>query len=259
MARVATTYLGIGMWGLGENPGAGTQDPTVIGIGLNDNFKIIDKALGTAHNSDGTHKTDVIDGPMLKTTTADASTIELAGSPLKLRIKDLGVTLAKVATAGATSGQAIIYNGATIVWGAPTATPGALSITTAMMQDDAITAPKISHDNNRTKFNLTFIFTAGTVNTYATHGGVVTTASLAVPMTKAGSITNMRVCDQAGNTNAQGYSYGAKTFAIGDKITVKMIGGNTPDVVKNDTAMSIFSTVLSGNSYIVTLEMELDD
>lgn len=96
MARIATTLLGLGTWGYRENPGAGTQDLTAIGTGLNDNWKIIDTALGTGHNTNGTHKADVIDGPSLKTTVADGSTLELAGSPLKLRIKDLGVTTAKL-------------------------------------------------------------------------------------------------------------------------------------------------------------------
>lgn len=89
MARVGTPNLNIGMWLDGENPGAGSQagDST----GLNGNSWKLDIAVGTEHNANGTHKTNIIDGAQLKTTVADGSTIVHTGAPLKLGVKDDGL------------------------------------------------------------------------------------------------------------------------------------------------------------------------
>lgn len=124
MARVTTPLLALGMWGLKENPGAGTQDNTTIGTGLNDNWKIIDKALGTEHNTDGTHKDDKIGGNNIKNTIVDGSTLEATATTgsKQFRVKDQGITLAKISKTGATTGKAVTFDGTNIGWGNPNAT-----------------------------------------------------------------------------------------------------------------------------------------
>lgn len=94
MAYVVTPRLGLGTWPDGENPGAGSQ--TVISAGLNGNWLILDEAVGLQHNANGTHKTDIIDGPNLKTTVADGVMIALTGSPLKLGIINDSLTKLKL-------------------------------------------------------------------------------------------------------------------------------------------------------------------
>lgn len=89
MARIGTPLLNLGCWLDGENPGAGSQ--TVDNTGLNGNWIKLDTAVGMEHNPDGTHKPDKIDGPSLKTTVADGSSLEATGTPRKLQVKALGI------------------------------------------------------------------------------------------------------------------------------------------------------------------------
>jgi hypothetical protein len=89
MARVGTPLLNLGCWLDGENPGAGSQ--TVDNTGLNGNWIKLDTATGVGHNSDGSHKADSIDGPSLKTSAFDGSSLELVGSPRKGQVKPLGI------------------------------------------------------------------------------------------------------------------------------------------------------------------------
>jgi hypothetical protein len=95
MARIGTSLLNLGTWPDAENPGAGSQ--SVDSTGLNGNFIKLDTAVGSHHNADGTHKANIIDKASLKTTVADASTIELDGTN-GLQVKDAGITAAKLAT-----------------------------------------------------------------------------------------------------------------------------------------------------------------
>jgi len=89
MARVGTTNLNLGMWIDEEDPGAGSQ--AVDNLGLNGDKQKIDTALGTGHNADGSHKADAIDGPALKTTTVDGTSLQATGTPRKISVKDLGI------------------------------------------------------------------------------------------------------------------------------------------------------------------------
>jgi len=133
MARVATTKFDLGMWTDGENPGAGSQQ--VDNTGLNGNWQKLATAVKD-HKTTGVHEDDVIDGPMLKTTSADGSTIELAGSPLKYRIKALGITTAELALDSADS--TIVKDDASV--------DANRAITTNHVRDAAITLVKLNAD-----------------------------------------------------------------------------------------------------------------
>jgi hypothetical protein len=94
MSRVGTAFLNLGKWLDGENPGSGPQDGTPSD-GLNGDKDKIDLAIGTGHNVDGTHKAAVIDGTNIKPTAVDGSTLE-QDTTKKLRVKDLGISTAKL-------------------------------------------------------------------------------------------------------------------------------------------------------------------
>lgn len=124
MSRVTTTNLSLGAWDEGDHPGAGSKTVLSANTGLNGNWLILDAAVGVGHDSAGAHRANVIDGPNLKTTVADATTIALQGSPLKLSV--IGI------------GSQHIVAGAVVEAGL-----GALSVSTGKIQDDAVTAAKI--------------------------------------------------------------------------------------------------------------------
>ncbi len=96
MSLVLTSNLSLGTWADGENPGAGSQ--TVNNSGLNGNWLKLDTAVGTEHNTDGTHKDDKIAGSSIKAAFADGSTLEMSASTgsKAIRVKDDGVTGAKL-------------------------------------------------------------------------------------------------------------------------------------------------------------------
>lgn len=132
MSRTPTTGGLLNVWDDGDDPLAGTKGVSKAsgGTGLNANFEQLDSTILAEHNINGTHKTDKIDGPNLKTTVADASTIQLTGSPLKLNVKDDGITGAKIAAAFA--------DGTTLETSAPT---GAKTI---RVKDGGISAAKLA-------------------------------------------------------------------------------------------------------------------
>mgnify|MGYP001610083866 CR=1 FL=1 len=103
MARTETTNLDLGMWTDGEAPGAGTQDMGTIGIGINDNWKIIDAALGTGHNADGTHKAEAITGANINPAAVDGVTIVQDAITKKLGVPDGGIDTAQIAAGAVTA------------------------------------------------------------------------------------------------------------------------------------------------------------
>jgi len=141
MPRVPTTNLALGTFLDGENPGAGSQTVLAGNTGLNANWLILDQSIGTEHLANGVHKSNVIDGPMLKTTSVDGSTIDLSGSPLKLRVKALGITSAQLAAASVMAGK-IAPNG---VSAANQFAPGVVN--TAALASDAVTTVKVVDGN----------------------------------------------------------------------------------------------------------------
>lgn len=141
MSRAATPGGYLWAWDDNDNPGAGskTVSKTAGGTGLNANFIEIENGLFTEHNANGTHKNDKIDGASLKSTVADGSTLEFSASSgaKVLRAKDGGLTLVKLSSTGAASGQSPIWNGSAIVWGNPAPTLADGSVTRTKMIDAA--------------------------------------------------------------------------------------------------------------------------
>ena len=156
MSRIETSNLRLGMWTDGENPGAGTQNQAAIGTGLNDNWKIVDNAIGAAHNADGSHKSAVIDAVHLKATVADGATLVQDTGTKKLKIPDGGVGSAQIATSAVTSAKIAsgavgsAHLGAAAVTSAAIAT-GAIGlaqladggVATAKLADAAVTLAKL--------------------------------------------------------------------------------------------------------------------
>lgn len=276
MSRTATANLALGCFDEGDNPGAGSKTVVTSNVGLNGNWLILDAAVGVGHNADGTHKADVIDGPNLKTSCADASTIQLTGSPLKLNIKDDGVTGAKIAAAFA-DGVTIAASAAT---GAKTIGVKAASISKThcattiadassieldptnglQIKADGVTPAKISHDNTRTKNFFTCNISTSAGTDYAVCSGAQLSASMGIPMPRAGSITKVTVCD-AGTVAVGTANYAAKTFTAGQLLTCYWYDGDGTVTVKVvGTATVLASAAVSGTTpMLVVIEVELDD
>lgn len=104
----ATNSL-LGVWDDGDDAGAGTKGVTVAlgGVGLNANWETLDVAVGTEHNADGTHKANKIKGSNLVQSGGDScvdgSTLEFSSN--QIRLKDLGVTTAKINTDAVTAAK----------------------------------------------------------------------------------------------------------------------------------------------------------
>lgn len=275
MARLGTPNLNLGTWTDGENPGAGSQ--SVDNTGLNGDKIKIDTAVGTEHNADGTHKADKIDGPSLKTTVADGSSLEATGTPRKIQVKALGIQKGHI-NSNVADGDSLQKNG----------TSGALEIKTIKagkilgtgtgkavdgstiqlngsneleLKDDGVTSAKISHDNTRTKLVLAFSIDPSTK--YGVIGNVVTTASVGVPMPRAGCVTAVSATDIAGTTATDTAAYnvsGGNHFAAGAKITVLDDGTGILYVKVNGSSLGdpITGTTQALSS-LATVEIEFDD
>ncbi len=227
MSRVTTSNLSLGAWDEGDNPGAGSKTVASGNTGLNGNWLILDAAVGVGHNADGTHKADTIDGPNLKTSVADASTIQLTGSPLKLNIKDDGVTGAKIAaafadgstleTSAATGSKTIRIKDAGVTKSklASTVADGTtieLDATDGLrIKADGVTAAKMAHDNPRLRESFTFAFAQG--DSYGKYGGVTCGATFGIPMRHAGMIVEMLYRTSDGDTGSDSQSYASSGAA----------------------------------------------
>lgn len=111
MPRSTTPKLGLGVWDDGDHPGAGSKTIKEGNTGLNGNWLIIDDALGTEHNLDGTHKVGVIRAQNLNDDVVDNVTLERDPVNKKLRVKiipgykieDDSITSSKIADGAITS------------------------------------------------------------------------------------------------------------------------------------------------------------
>lgn len=165
MARVGTPNLNLGTFVDGENPGAGDQ--VTDNTGLNGNWIKIDTAIGAEHNTNGTHKDDKIAGSSLKAAIADGSTLEFSAptGAKVIRVKDAGITAAKMVNAGVFTGDA----GSTF----PVVTIGAGAITATKLASDAVETAKIK-DANVTTEKLEYKEYVGTITQVGTAAPVVT-------------------------------------------------------------------------------------
>ena len=240
MSRSTTPKLGLGVWDQNDKPGAGSKTVKTGNTGLNGDWLILDDALGTQHNTDGTHKNDMIDGPNLKTTSADGSSIELAGSPLKLGVKLLGiqkghinsnvvdgVSLQKNPTSGALELLSVVA-GKILGTGTGKAVDGSTiglnGSNELEVKDAGITAAKLSHNNVRTKIWIPFSFADGfSTSTYGYLGGHQMAGGKGLSPLRAGAITGIAIRASGGASfqATTGYvSSGTTHFAITDVLTV---------------------------------------
>lgn len=268
MARISTGSLDLGTWAEGEAPGAGSQ--TEDNPGLNGNWIKIQRQVGTGHNADGTHKNDIIDGPNLRTSVADGASLELTGSPLKLRVKALGITTAMIADDAVTAAKladdaSVDANRAVTtnhirdaaVTAAKIATD---AVTTAKIAGANVTAPKISHDNNRTKFIYTLSWTA--VGGYGWSNTVQTSATLGIPMTRAGAITKVAFCSSAGVITSASAPYatsGIKHFNANDRISANQVTPADSFLFVRINGVDTGFGLTGSGAGILSIEVEFDD
>lgn len=267
MSRFTTPNLALGVWDDGDNPGAGSK--TVSNTGLNGNMLIIDTAVGTEHNADGTHKDDKIAGRSLKASIVDGATLEAsAATGTKVfRVKDGGLTGVKMDQA---AGQTV--DGATLEFDSNAIRVKDGGISTAKLADDAVAAAKISHDNTRTKNNYTLVFDAKTLGTYAKYHGTAMTAALGIPMPRSGVVTKLTASHAGGGTASFSNAYGSGglgTFAAGDRINGIITSGgsyNYPAINNITGAISFnagFENIFDATGWtaaiFIDIEVEFDD
>lgn len=146
MARIGTPLLGLGTWLDNENPGAGSQ--TVPNTGLNGNCLIIDVAVGTGHNADGSHKANIIKGSNLVQaggdSVVDGTTLEFNAN--KIRVKALAINGTHL---NQTAGQTV--DGATLEFNTNAIRVKALGIAAPQIAADAIITTKILNANVTTE------------------------------------------------------------------------------------------------------------
>lgn len=285
MSRVTTSNLSLGVWDEADNPGAGSKTVAAGNVGLNGNWLILDTAVGVGHDSAGAHKSDVIDGPSLKTSVADGSTIQLTGSPLKLQVKDDGVTGAKIAAAAVDDStlEATAATGAksfrvkddgitgakiaaAVVDDSTLEATAATGAKTFRIKDDGVTAAKISHTNNARKNLLPFTLPATTGYGYI--GTLQCIAGFGYPMPHAGYITAIysHQADGTQYSDTQNYSAtGAAAdgrFALGDTINVEADSGSQLVRIRINTTIVTGLNLCSwddGQTAAVLVEVEFDD
>lgn len=280
MSVINTTNLALHTYEEGENPGAGSQ--TVQGGGgLNDNWLILDAAVGTQHTAAGAHKSDVITGANLVgtggTNVADGSTLEFSASTgtKVLRVKDGGLTKAKLATSvadastielDATNGLQVKDGGITGAKLKQTGTGAVVDETTLefssdemRIKDAGVTGAKISHDNTRTKDTFTCVITTATGTDYATFHGTALSAARGISMPRAGSITKITL-NQDGTPYSGTWAHGVKTFNAGDMLTCYWYDGDGTINVKpvGGTAASVSDGGAGVTPMFVTIEVEYD-
>lgn len=276
MARSATASSGeLWVWDDHDNPGAGTKGVTKAsgGIGLNANWETLDVAVFTEHDNTGAHRTNVIKGSNLIQTGAnscvDGSTLEFSSN--QIRVKDLGITGAKIATGTITydklANDAVtadkLRDDASVDANRAVTTNHIRdsAITTAKIADDNVTPAKMPHDNNRTKNYFTFSFDATTAGTYAKVNGVSTTSLTGIAMRRAGSVTGVTFVNSSGTVGTGTHLYGTYTFILGDKLTFNIVSDVSPysfRLLKNGSTFITYYDQVT-NPYFIVLEVELDD
>ena len=264
MALVTTTNLSLKTFADGDNPGAGSQTTSSGNTGLNANALIIDTALGTFHNADGSHKANAVTGSCLAASIVDNSSLQLSSN--QLSIKALGVLTSHIALLNITNAlianQTILpakmdSNAATsgypLIAGATT--PSYAQLTATGIAANTITGSLVSQSNNVRKMLLVF-YKSSSATGYAQHSGVTMTSTLGVPMTRAGSITGVSWYSPSDTIGANATaSHGTYNFAIGDRITVSQTSGTAIYTKINDTnKLSVSDT--SFTSGFITVEIE---
>ncbi len=267
MAITSTTNLSLNMYSDGDNPGAGvTNSSAPTNTGLNGNWHKIDAVAGGVITSAGALKSNVVTTASIQDnaitsakiganaiingkvnlSATDDTTLTVASGLIK--VKDSGIGVTQLASNAVTSVK-IIDN----------------AVTTAKIIDDAVTSAKIGSNNTKTKANFVFTKNTATIG-YLTAGNVTTSATVGIPMMRAGSITGIYVTSGSGiGTNTA--NVGTHTFAIGDKLQVYVSGiqgEHLPPYTVSTKINDIDKLTVSNNNIgatttmIVNIEVEYD-
>jgi hypothetical protein len=254
---------GVATWDEGDNPGAGSKTVLVGNTGINGNWLLFALGIFTGHTSAGAHKSDVIDGPNLKTTVADASTIQLTGSPLKLSVKAGGIGTTQLADDAVTADK--LADGAVDA----AAKLAADVVTTTKILDanvthgklalSAVEADNISHDNNARKMCFCFGVTDG----FGKIGGEQTALGYGIPMPRAGHITGFFIRTSGGSSYSQTQAYSASgaastgRFSAGQHISVD--DSSAVYVSGSEVTALTLTARPVGQTMIATVEVEFDN
>ena len=256
----------VGTWESGDNPGAGSQDFTVFtDTGLNGNFKRIWRAIKNLLNSDGTIQNDKLTGAnLIPATTADGSTIEFnnATGAKTLRIKDLGVTTAKINAAAVGTAQLATDSVDNTILKDDASVDANRAVTTNHIRDASVTAAKQAHDITSRKILLVFAQKVLSSSTYGWVGDVQFTANLGVRMPRPGSITFMMGKGSAGaEAAATSATFGTWTFAINDYVGIEYTAAGTNIAVTKNGSFTGLQIAVSGFTapVLVTIDIEFDN
>lgn len=266
------------VWDDGDNPGAGSK--SVDSHGLNGNFIRHSIAIKAEHTEGtGVHKDSVIGKNNLKNTVTDGITLEL--DPTNgLQVRNGGITKLKLAddvADGVTIQRDSVSHqlkvlavpaGAIKLTGTGKAiddiTIGANGSSQLEVKDDGITAPKISHDNNRTK--QCFVFTIATGQTYAYVNGVLCTGSWGIPMPRNGYITRISSKQENGvlSVKSQSYNSGGSAatgrFNAGDSLSCRYYAAAVVQILIAGTVIGApMQPEWDSGQVFVTVECEFDD
>ena len=218
---------------LGVGPLSDELVDDIFNTGLNGVFERLDEGIGLEHNPDGTHKAAIIRGVNLvqidPNSTVDGTTVEFSAN--KARIKALGV------------GSSQIGN-------------------------DAITGPKVAHDEKIRR--APFIFHVNKPASSSAWGysqNVQFNLSLGQAIYSAGSVVRLTVCSTGdGSTGDATLAYassGAAHFGLKDKLQIFYdFPTTTIKVQKNNVATGLslnISTFPTAAFVLVTIEFEFDD
>jgi hypothetical protein len=265
----------VNTWDDGDNPGAGSK--TTDSQGLNGNFIRLSDAIKAEHTAvTGVHADTIIGKNNLKSSCCDGVTIELdATNGLQVRDEGVdkdklnddvadGVTLERDAVTSQLQIKAVIagrIRASGTLKAIDDITINVNGSSELQVKDDAITAAKIIHDNNRTKIFLQLAITTTTGTDWAKSAGSALSASVGVPMPRAGSITKVSVSDN-GTIFSAAFAYGTHTFAVGSQLTCNWNDGNG-DVsvfpVGNPNGAQVTGVPGVIPPIHVTVELELDD
>jgi hypothetical protein len=249
----------IGLWEQGDNPGAGSQDFTIFtDTGLNGNFKRLYRAVKTVLTASGGLNAGVITGASLATSVADGSTLEVVSG--SMRVKDGGVSTAKLAAQAVTTAKMALLSVDSTILASDASVDANRAVTTNSIKDGAVLGSKISHDNSRMKCFVVMAQKTLSASVFGFIGDVQFTANLGIRMSQAGSFTSFQGKGSAG-AEAAGVNaaYGTQTFTVNDYIgcTYTAAGTNIA-ITKNGSATGLQINVSGFTApVLLTLELEL--
>lgn len=236
MARVGTSNLNLGTYTDGEYPGAGSQ--TIDSDGLNGNMIKMDRAVGTEHNADGSHKSNVIKGSNLIQSGAnscvDGATLEFSSN--SIRVKANGLTGSHM---NQTAGQTV--DGTTLEFNANAIRVKDASISAAKLATDAVTDAKILRGNNAIRQVQAFS-KASTAAGFLAKEGITMSNGQGMTLPHDFVITGLSFLDAAGVRENIDLGYDAGTYRIQSTECLSLYwSGTVLEIRKGGVAIDTFT------------------